>query len=40
VGGQLFLWQMATAVAGHLLGVNPFDKGVDTAVDQSPIAAG
>lgn len=24
VGGQLFLWQMATAVAGHRLHVNPF----------------
>jgi glucose-6-phosphate isomerase len=38
VGGQLFLWQMATAVAGHLLQANPF--GVDTAVNQPPIAAG
>jgi glucose-6-phosphate isomerase len=26
LGGQFFLWQMATAVAGHLLGVNPFDQ--------------
>lgn len=24
VGEQLFLWQMATAVAGHILGLNPF----------------
>ncbi len=33
VGGQLFLWQMAAAVAGHLLAVNPFGM---TAV---PLAA-
>ncbi len=26
VGAQFFLWEMATAVAGHLLGVNPFDQ--------------
>ena len=26
LGGQFFLWEMATAVAGHLLGVNPFDQ--------------
>lgn len=26
IGGQCFLWEMATAVAGHLLGVNPFDQ--------------
>lgn len=26
VGAQCFLWEMATAVAGHLLGVNPFDQ--------------
>jgi len=26
LGGQLFLWEFATAVAGHLLGVNPFDQ--------------
>ena len=24
LGGQFFLWEMATAVAGHLLGINPF----------------
>jgi glucose-6-phosphate isomerase len=24
LGGQMFLWEMATAVAGHLLGINPF----------------
>jgi hypothetical protein len=26
LGGQFFLWEMATAVAGHILGVNPFDQ--------------
>jgi glucose-6-phosphate isomerase len=26
LGGQMFLWEMATAVAGHLLGINPFDQ--------------
>ncbi len=26
IGAQCFLWEMATAVAGHLLGVNPFDQ--------------
>ena len=26
VGGQYFLWEMATAVASHLLGVNSFDQ--------------
>ena len=26
LGGQLFLWQMATAVASHLLSINPFDQ--------------
>lgn len=26
VGGQFFLWQMATAVAAHHLGVNPFSQ--------------
>ena len=24
--GQFYLWEMATAVAGHILGVNPFDQ--------------
>ena len=24
LGSQMFLWEMATAVAGHLLGINPF----------------
>jgi transaldolase/glucose-6-phosphate isomerase len=26
LGGQFFLWEMATAVAGHLLGINPFNQ--------------
>jgi len=26
LGGQFFLWEMATAVAGHRLGINPFDQ--------------
>lgn len=26
LGGQFFLWGMATPIAGHLLGVNPFDQ--------------
>lgn len=26
LGAQFFLWEMATAVAGHMLGVNPFDQ--------------
>lgn len=26
VGAEFFRWQMATAVLGHLLGVNPFDE--------------
>jgi transaldolase/glucose-6-phosphate isomerase len=26
IGGQFFLWEMANAVAGHLLGINPFDQ--------------
>jgi transaldolase/glucose-6-phosphate isomerase len=26
LGGQIFLWEMATAVAGHILGINPFDQ--------------
>jgi transaldolase/glucose-6-phosphate isomerase len=26
LGGQFFLWEMATAVAGYRLGVNPFDQ--------------
>ncbi len=32
LGGQFFLWEMATAVAGHILGINPFDQpDVETA---------
>jgi glucose-6-phosphate isomerase len=26
LGSQFFLWELATAVAGHLLGINPFDQ--------------
>ncbi len=26
LGGQFFLWEMATAIAGHRLGINPFDQ--------------
>jgi len=26
LGGQFFLWEMATAVTGHRLGINPFDQ--------------
>ncbi len=26
LGGQFYLWEMATALVGHLLGVNPFDQ--------------
>jgi glucose-6-phosphate isomerase len=26
LGGQFFLWEMATAVAGHRMGINPFDQ--------------
>ena len=26
LGAQLLLWEYATAVAGHLLGINPFDQ--------------
>lgn len=26
LGAQFFIWEMATAVAGHLLGINPFDQ--------------
>jgi transaldolase/glucose-6-phosphate isomerase len=32
LGAQLFLWEMAVAVAGHCLGINPFDQpNVDAA---------
>ena len=26
LAGQFFLWEMATCIAGHLLGINPFDQ--------------
>jgi len=26
LGGQFFLWELATGVAGHCLGINPFDQ--------------
>ncbi|MCX6099580.1 MAG: transaldolase, partial [Candidatus Bipolaricaulota bacterium] len=26
IGGQFFLWEFATALLGHLLGINPFDQ--------------
>jgi transaldolase/glucose-6-phosphate isomerase len=26
IGSQFFLWEMATAVAGHLMGIQPFDQ--------------
>jgi hypothetical protein len=26
LGSQFFLWEMATAVAGHVLSINPFDQ--------------
>src|SRR5207245_2883363 len=26
IGAQYFLWEVATAVAGSLLGINPFDQ--------------
>jgi glucose-6-phosphate isomerase len=26
IGGEFFRWEMATAIAGHLLGINPFDQ--------------
>ena len=26
IGGQFFLWEMATAVASYFLGINPFDQ--------------
>jgi len=26
LGGQFFLWEMATSVAGYILGINPFDQ--------------
>lgn len=26
LGGQFFLWEVATAIAGHRMGINPFDQ--------------
>ena len=26
IGGQIFLWELATAVSGYVLGINPFDQ--------------
>jgi glucose-6-phosphate isomerase len=26
LGGHIFLWELATAIAGHLLGIQPFDQ--------------
>ncbi|NOY86973.1 MAG: bifunctional transaldolase/phosoglucose isomerase [Deltaproteobacteria bacterium] len=26
LGGEFFRWEMATAVAGHIMGINPFDQ--------------
>jgi len=26
LAGQMFLWEMATAVAGHIMGINPFNQ--------------
>ena len=36
IGGQFFLWELATAVASHLLGVQPFDQ---PNVESAKIAA-
>ena len=36
IGGQFFMWEMATAVASHLLGVQPFDQ---PNVESAKIAA-
>jgi transaldolase/glucose-6-phosphate isomerase len=34
LGGQFFLWEMTTALLGHMLGVNPFDQpDVESAKD-------
>ncbi|MBM3188658.1 MAG: bifunctional transaldolase/phosoglucose isomerase [Chloroflexi bacterium] len=36
LGGQFFLWEMATAVAGHHLGIQPFDQpDVDAAKERA-----
>lgn len=39
LGAQFFLWEMATAVAGHFLGINPFDQpDVETAKHHTRLA--
>jgi len=36
LGGQFFLWELATAVAGQRLGINPFDQpNVDSAKEKA-----
>ena len=36
MGGQFFLWELATAIAGHELGINPFDQpNVESAKKQA-----
>jgi len=38
LGGQFFLWEFATAVAGYVLGINPFDQpNVETAKVQARV---
>lgn len=39
LGGQFLLWEYATAAAGWLLGVNPFENGVDLAQEAEDDAA-
>jgi hypothetical protein len=36
LGGEFFRWEVATAVAGHVLGINPFDQpNVESAKNQT-----
>lgn len=36
LGGEFFRWEMATAVAGHVMGINPFDQpNVESAKTQA-----
>ncbi len=35
LGGQIFLWELATAIAGYFLGINPFDQPNVEAAKQS-----
>ena len=36
LGGEFFRWEMATAVVGHVLGINPFDQpNVESAKNQT-----